>query len=333
MSIYLNSLSVSLPEKILTNFDFEKILDTTDEWIRTRTGIEQRHVLNADENPTSFAVQASRQALEQAQISPDELTHIIVATCTPEMFMPSMACIIAGELDFVNNKQVVAFDFNAACSGFIYGMELLRSIFALNKEAKILFVTSEFLSRKMNYEDRSTCVLFGDAAVASVFTSKKRETQDFQLEVIDTKCYTDGKLKDLITVGGGTAFQAKIGTTVDEDFFLKMQGREVYKYAVRSMMQSCLDILESNGLSLSDVRLAVPHQANVRIIEAVYDKLNVPESARFVNVQKYGNTSASSIPLALKDIAEQKTLKENDIILSTTFGGGLTWGSALFKTV
>ncbi len=332
MSVFLNSLSVSLPENIMSNADFEKIMDTNDEWIRSRTGIEQRRIMQNDQNGSTFAIEASKKALAAAKLDASELTHIFAATCTPEMLLPSMACIVAGSLDINPNKNVLSMDFNAACSGYVYGIELVRAALALNPDAKILFVTSESLSRRMNYQDRTTSVLFGDAATACVLTAEKRENLDtVQLEIIDTKCYTDGKLKDLITIGGGTAFSGQLGAQIDADFFLQMQGREVYKHAVRSMTTSCKEILERNNLLLSDIAYAVPHQANTRIIEAVYDKLEVPAEARFVNVHKYGNTSASSIPLALSELFVEKPVKKEDKILLTTFGGGLTWGSALFK--
>ncbi len=331
MSLYINSLAVSAPKKVLTNFDLEKLMDTNDEWIRTRTGIEERHILEKEENISTFAIDASKKALSLSAIEAKELTHIFVATCTPQMLMPSMACIIAGSLDMQGNKNLYATDINAACSGFVYALELVRASFALNPQAKVLLVTSEALSRRLNYQDRSTSILFGDAAAAVVLTADTKETKQSQFQVIDSLCYTDGALKDLIRIGGGTQSIFQVGDFVEEDFFLQMQGQEVYKHAIRSMSNSCKEILERNNLTLNDIRFAVPHQANIRIINAVYDKLNVPEQARFVNVQKYGNTSAASIPLALEEIIEQKILKSGDIILLTTFGGGLTWGSALLK--
>ncbi len=332
MDLYINSLAVALPEKILTNADLEEIMDTSDEWIRTRTGILQRHILKEEENSADFAIKAAKEALLLANLEANELTHIFVATCTPQMLTPSMACLVAGALEIKENKQLFALDINAACSGFVYGIELIRSIFALNPKAKVLFVTSESLSRRMNYLDRSTSVLFGDAAAAVVLSNAPlSDANQPQLKIIDSLCYADGTLKDLITIGGGTALIGHVGYELKEDFFLQMQGREVYKHAIRSMAQSCKDILGKNDLSLDDIRFAVPHQANIRIIEAVYDKLEVPEKARFINVQKYGNTSASSIPLALSDIFEANSLEDNNKILLTTFGGGLTWGSALLE--
>ncbi len=331
MDLFINSLAVDIPDKVITNFDFEKILDTTDEWIRTRTGIEQRHVMQEHENSATFAISAAKKALELAKLPARELTHIFVATCTPQMLTPSMACIIAGALQINENKRLFALDINAACTGFVYGIELIRSIFCLNPNAKVLFVTSESLSRRMNYQDRSTSVLFGDAAAAVVITSSALECEQQQMKILDSMCYADGTLQDLITIGGGTALIGHVGYELKEDFFLQMQGREVYKHAIRSMAQSCTEILEKNNLAMEDVRFAVPHQANKRIIDAVYDKLEVPQSARFINVQKYGNTSASSIPLALSDIYGHNILKKQDKLLFTAFGGGLTWGSALFE--
>ncbi len=333
MSIYIHSLAFSVPKKIVTNFDLEKMMDTSDEWIRTRTGIEQRHILTPEENSIDFAIEASKEALTLANVLPSELTHIFVATCTPQMLTPSMACMLAGALDIHESKKVFALDINAACSGFVYGLDLIDAIIKQNENAQVLFVTSEALSRRLNYQDRSTAVLFGDGSAAVIISAKKKVSDKLQFIVHDSQCYSDGTLKDLIRIGGGTSIIGQVGDNIDEEFFLQMQGREVYKHAIRSMSSACKEVLERNNLSLADIRYVVPHQANKRIIDSIYDSLNVPEEARYINVQRFGNTSASSIPLALAEILEQNLLQKNDKILLATFGAGLTWAASIIEAV
>ncbi len=331
MNIYINSLEYSLPARIVTNFDLEKCIDTSDEWIRTRTGIEQRHFIEEDKSGIDLAVDCAKKALLSAKLDPNELSHIFVATCTPHMLMPSMACTVAGALE-LTNKKVFALDFNAACSGFVYGLDLIKSILKADENAKILFITSEIFSRKINLEDRTTAVLFGDGASACVLTNKPRNNAK-EFLIVDTACYTDGSLHELLTLGGGTATNIKVGDTIDEDFYVKMQGREVYKHAVRSMSQSCKDILEKHNLQVADLSFVVPHQANMRIIEAVSERLEVPNEKLFTNVQKYGNTSASSIPIALYELLEEKNPQPKQKILLTSFGAGLAWGSIILETL
>ncbi len=332
MNIFINSLEFSLPSRIVTNLDLEKIMDTNDEWIRTRTGIHERRFIKDTENALDFALEASKKALHSANIQASDLTHIFVATCSAHMLMPSMACTIAGMLENTS-KNVFALDFNAACSGFVYGIELIKSIVKSNENAKVLFITSETLSRKINLQDRTTAVLFGDGASAAIISSTQGNSNTKEFLLLDSICYSDGTYHNLITLGGGTSKNPQIGDAIDEDAFIQMQGREVYKLAVRSMAQSCQEILEKNNISLKDLAYVVPHQANMRIIEAVCERLEVPEEKRFVNVHKYGNTSASSIPIALAELLEEQNVEENNIILLTSFGAGLTWGSILLKTL
>ncbi len=332
---HIAGLAVSVPENTLSNFDLEKIMDTSDEWIVTRTGIRSRHVLKDDENISQYAVAAAEKALADAQVSASQITHLLVATCSPETLSPSVACIVAEKLGLSkfsglqhiseNNPSLVCFDFNAACSGFIYGLELSRAFLALNPDAVILLVTAESLSRRMNYRDRTTSVLFGDGAGAVVIRGSGRHL----FKILDVSVGADGDYKDLIRIGGGTDKKVQVGDTIAEDFFLTMQGREVFKHAVRGMAQESLKLLAKNSLTVADVDLFIAHQANLRIIEAVGERLNISPDKVFTNLEKYGNTSASSIVLAMAEAREQGLLKQGQKTLLTAFGAGLTWGSAL----
>ncbi len=336
MSIYINSLAYSVPNKVITNFDLEKMMDTSDEWIRSRTGIEKRHILTAEENSIDYAIDAAKKALALSKTNANELTHIFVATCTPQMLTPSMACMVAGALEIIESKKVFALDINAACSGFLYGLDLIDAVVRQCKNAKVLFITSEALSRRLNYQDRTTAVLFGDGSAAVVISNNKEDKaqeEACQFRLIDTQCYTDGTLQDLIRIGGGTAILSQVGDSIDEEFFLQMQGREVYKHAIRSMSNACKEVLSRNNLSLSDIRFVVPHQANKRIIDSIFDSLEVSEEARYINVQRFGNTSASSIPIALSEILDTKVLKTGDKLLLTTFGAGLTWAASIIEAI
>lgn len=322
---HLLALSAYVPDAVLTNEDLTKVVDTNEEWIVTRTGIKQRHKLADGENASDLGLKASRKALAEAGIDASELTHVITATCTPDVLSPSVACIIAGQL---GTGPVMAFDFGAACSGFIYGLSLCRSLLAHQPEARILFVCTEALTRRVNWSDRSTCVLFGDAATACIVTGS---SGNVLAGLEDVVCQSDGTQRDLIVVGGGTSSRYAKGDPVDDDFFITMQGRETYKHAVRNMVHICEEVLTRNGLSTKDVNLLVPHQANMRIIEAVGSRLDMAGDRVFVNVDKYGNTSSASIPLAISEARAAGRIKTGDRLLVTAFGAGLTWGAALLR--
>ena len=322
---HLHALSAHAPDTVLTNDHLTKLVDTNDEWIVTRTGIKQRRKLADTENASDLGLVAARRALDEAGVAVDELTHIIAATCTPDMLSPSVACILAGKL---GAGPVMAFDFSAACSGFLYGLSSCRGMLAQSPDARILFVCTEALTRRVNWSDRATCVLFGDAATACVLTASADKAL---AGVEDVICQSDGNQRDLITVGGGTTCRYGLGQPVDENFFITMQGRETYKHAVRQMVRVCEQILARNSLSIDDVNLFVPHQANMRIIEAVGSRLNVDGNRVFTNVDKYGNTSSASIPLALDEARAAGRIKPGDRVLMTAFGSGLTWGAALLR--
>ena len=322
---HLHALSAHAPDTVLTNDHLTKLVDTNDEWIVTRTGIKQRRKLADTENASDLGLVAARRALDEAGVAVDELTHIIAATCTPDMLSPSVACILAGKL---GAGPVMAFDFSAACSGFLYGLSICRGMLAQSPDARILFVCTEALTRRVNWSDRATFVLFGDAATACVLTASADKAL---AGVEDVICQSDGNQRDLITVGGGTTCRYGLGQPVDENFFITMQGRETYKHAVRQMVRVCEQILARNSLSIDDVNLFVPHQANMRIIEAVGSRLNVDGNRVFTNVDKYGNTSSASIPLALDEARAAGRIKPGDRVLMTAFGSGLTWGAALLR--
>ena len=312
-----------LPEKCLTNRDLEARIETSDEWITSRTGIRRRHILADDESVTDLATRAAQAALAASGVAPETVTHVLMTTCTPDYLCPSSACIIAHRLGV---GEAMAFDLSAACSGFMYGIDVARGLIATHPEATVVLISAEALSRRLNWSDRTTCVLFGDGAGACVM-SKNTLPGGARLE--DVLCTADGTHAMHIAIGGGTKRLYQPGDVLTEDFFLSMQGREVFKFAVRNMTRISETILEKNNLSLDDVDLFIPHQANLRIIEAVGQRLGVAEDKVFINVQDYGNTSAASIPLALADALHNGRIKPGMRVLLSTFGSGFTWGAAL----
>lgn len=314
------------PERIVSNADLEKIVDTTDEWITTRTGIKQRHIIADDEAASDLALKSSRIALAEAGIEPDELTHIVLATFTPDSMIPSTACVLQHKLGI---KGQMCIDVSAACSGFLYALQTARGYLALDPEAKILVVASEVISRRTNWEDRSTCVLFGDASGAVVLTGgDEGETPC----LMDMKLAADGSLGDLLSVhGGGSAYSYKLGEPVGEEYFVQMQGRETFKHAVRNMSGICEALLKKHGIDKKDIDVLLPHQANWRIIDAVGRKFDIPAEKVFSNIDRYANTSAASIPVALSEAVKTGFIKPGDLVLLTSFGGGFTWGSGLLR--
>jgi len=299
---------VYLPKNVLTNFDLEKIVDTSDEWITTRTGIKERRIAK-EETVTYMATQAAKEALKNANLSPEELDLIILATLTPQKRFPSTACLVQAQL---GARGVYAFDISAACSGFIYALDVADSFIKSRKAKNILVIGAEKLSEAVDWEDRSTCVLFGDGAGAVVVTNSDDES-----DVLASKMYAEGSLEELLHA--------------DTCGYIRMKGRELFKVAVRSMEEVCREVLERAGVKPEEVSLVIPHQANVRIINALAEKLGIPKEKVFVNIQKYGNTSAASIPIALHEAINEGKLKRGDLILMTAMGGGLTWGALLLR--
>ncbi|MFV0421447.1 beta-ketoacyl-ACP synthase III [Oleidesulfovibrio sp.] len=325
---YILGFGSYAPERILTNTDLESLVDTTDEWITTRTGIKQRHMAAEGETTSDLGAKAAMNALASAGLAAKDLTHILVATCTPDAMCPSTACLIERKLGV---SGLMAVDLNAACSGFLYALNLAQGIVAMNADAKVLVVAAEVLTRRLNWNDRSTCVLFGDGAGAAIVSARPNEGRT--VEIADCLLSSDGALGDLLLIsGGGTSIPYKHGDSVGDEFFVRMEGREIFKHAVRSMARVCEELLTRNGIKREDVDMLLPHQANLRIIEAVGKKLDIPAEKVFVNLQEYGNTSAASVPLALADADSKNMLPAGRTILLTTFGGGFTWGAALLRT-
>lgn len=318
-----------VPERIVTNADLEAIVDTSDEWIVTRTGIKERRVASPDETTSELAAGAARKALTDAGRTAEELSHIYLATFTPDAFCPPASCVLQEKLGIRNRPSV---DFNAACSGFLYGLEMAMGAISLRPESTVLLAAAEVLTSRTNWADRGTCVLFGDGAGAAVLSS--REPKPGQCMVEDVRLRSDGSLGHLLTVrGGGSGAPLRLGDVVREDFFVEMAGPEVYKNAVRSLGSISEEILTANGLTVDDVDLFIPHQANMRIIEAVAKRLHMPAERIMITVDRYGNTSASSVAIALADAKSEGRIKPGARVLIATFGGGFTWGSALLKFV
>lgn len=324
-SLYIEGIGSYTPSTILTNEDLCQLVDTTNEWIVTRTGIKSRYILNDYENTSDAGYIAANIALENAKITADSISHLIVATCTPDFLCPNTACVISNKLGIVGP---MAFDINAACSGFIYGLNIVQHI-TNDPTACVLLVCSDSLSKRVNWKDRSTCILFGDGAGALVLKGKK--TPSTIAEVQDTVCYANGSYTSLLTVGGGTSKKYNLGDTIDNTFFITMEGQEVFKHAVRNLTEVCTTILQKNDLSFKDIDLFIPHQANQRIIEAAASRLSIPHEKTFINLDKYGNTSAASIPLAIADAIKQQRIQSGMRILLATFGGGFTWGAAILN--
>lgn len=330
ISCHLSGLGSCTPPTSLSNKEMESIVETSDEWIRERTGIHSRHVLAEGEKPTDLATEAAKRAIANSGITMDELTHIVLATCTPEWLCPGDACLITGKIGLTH--PVMAFDVNAACSGFIYALDVARGIVATRPNAKVLTMGVEALTRRMNWKDRGTCILFGDGAGATVVTGEKVAGAGPRAILDDIECLSDGRHWELLTIGGGSGRSYVAGeSVVDDDFYIKMAGSDVFKFAVRNMSAICRMLLDRNGLTLDDVDLMVPHQANLRIIDAVRNRLGIDPAKIFVNIEHMGNTSAASIPLALTEAWENGRLRPGMRVLLVTFGGGFTWAAALLR--
>jgi 3-oxoacyl-[acyl-carrier-protein] synthase-3 len=299
---------VYVPKTVLTNRDLESMVDTSDEWITTRTGIKERRIAK-EESVLEMALRASREALKDAGLTPDRIDTVIVATLTPEKRFPSTGCLIQSE---IGAGKGFAFDISAACSGFIYALDLADSLIKSGKAERILIVGVEKLSEIVDWEDRSTCVLFGDGAGAVVVEASEDES-----DLLASRMYSDGNLWDLL-------YAERCG-------YIKMKGRELFKVAVRNMEEVCREVLRRAGVGPEEVDLVVPHQANVRIISSLAERLGIPMDRFFVNIDRYGNTSAASIPIALHEAIKGGRVRRGDKVLFTAMGGGLTWGAVLIR--
>ena len=320
----LKSIGAYVPKKKLTNQDFEKMVDTTDEWIVQRTGIKERYIAADDETTSDLATQASKLAIERSGLALSDIDAIICATITPDYFcMPSTACIIANNLGI---KHVTAFDISAACSGFVYAMSMAKAFIESGMKKNVLIIGAEKMSSIVDYDDRTTSILFGDGAGAAIISA----TDDKKKAILDVKTSSDGQYQDfLITEGCGSKYPCSPETLATKKQFLKMKGNETFKLAVNTLTKDVFEILDENKLEADDIDWFVPHQANYRIITAVAKKLKMPEDKVVLTVEGYGNTSAASIPMAINKWYEDGKLKDGELMLLDTFGGGLTWGSAL----
>ena len=311
------SIGAYVPSKVVTNFDLEKIVDTSDEWITKRTGIKTRHFAE-DEVTSDLATKAAEIAIKRAGLQNSDIDMIILATISPDYFaMPSTACVVADNLGI----QAPAFDIAAACTGFIYALAQAKAFIESGMAKNILIIGAETLSKIIDFKDRTTCVIFGDGAGAAVISA----TENKEEAILDIDINADGKYQDyLITPGRGV----KYGCDTDE-IYMQMKGNETFKVAVKTLSQSVRDILDRNNMTSDDIEWFVPHQANYRIIDAVARAIKMPAEKSVLTVDKYGNTSSASIPMALNDMFEEGKLKKGDMMLLDAFGGGFTWGSAL----
>ena len=314
----------SYPEGILTNAELETMVDTSDEWITTRTGIKQRRKAAPGEYTSQFAVRAGRQAIERAGLQPEDIDLILCATVSPDQILPSTGCIIQAEL---GANKAAAMDLVAACSGFLYGVTLADTMIRTGQSKNVLVVGAEVLTQYVDYTDRQTCVLFGDGAGAAVMGPMNGERG-----ILSARIRSDGRyLEQLYSPGGGTRRPATAETLAAGDHFFKMKGNELFKVAVRSMADISREVLEDAGLSADEVKIFIPHQANQRITDAVAKNLGVENERVYSNIAMHGNTSSASIPIGLDECVEAGKINEGDLVLLASFGGGVTWGGVLIR--
>lgn len=323
MNAYIAGIGSYVPDKVLTNFDLEKIIETSDEWIKTRSGIRERRVSKDNEPTSDLAANAAKRALESAKIKVDEVEAIIVATATPDMLFPSTACLVQHK---IGARRIISFDISAGCTGWLYALTIVES-FIKNGYDNILVIGAEELTKITDYTDRSTCVLFGDAAGAALV-----KRTDEKKGILSTYYSADGSYGHLLQQpAGGSRIPASHESVESKLHYLKMEGNEVFKVAVRAMYESAIETLKKVNISSEQVDFLIPHQANIRIIEATAKRLKIPMDKVGINLDKYGNTSAASIPVGLDQAAKAGRIKKGDIILLVAFGAGFTWGGVLVK--
>ena len=325
MGVRIIGIGHYVPDRVVTNHDLEKIMDTSDEWIVTRTGIMERRYASPDQANSDLSYEAARVALSRAGVQPQDLDVIIVATVTPDMSFPATACLVQAKLGI---RERPCFDMEAACPGFLYGLELMRGLLSLGDTYRTgLLIGTEMLTRIMDPLDRNTAVLFGDGSGAAVLVK-----DDSEFGIISTYLGGDGELGNLLYLpAGGSRMPTSEETVRNRQHYIKMKGREVFRHAVQWMQQSALIVLEKAGMKPEDITWLVPHQANIRIIDSTRERLGLPPEKVYVNIDKYGNTSAASIPIALSEMHEKGLLKKGDIVLLVSFGAGFTWGAVLMR--
>lgn len=312
------------PERVVNNNQLSNTVETSDEWIRTRTGIQERRFASDEQATSDLSLEAAKKAMEDAKVLPEEIDLVLVATITPDMAFPSTACILQHKLGL---NKVACFDLEAACSGFLYALDVADAMISSGRYSKALVVGAEKMSSIMDWEDRTTCVLFGDGAGAAVLSRDGDGP-----ELLGFYCGADGSNPSLLCQpGGGSALPASVDTITGRKHFLKMNGREIFKSAVRVMESSCRQLLDQHNIAIEDINHIIPHQANMRIVESLSQRLNVPLEKFYCNLDRFGNTSAASIPLALSEAVHSKRIKPNDLCLLVAFGAGLTWSSTLVR--
>lgn len=313
-----------LPERVMTNVDLESMVDTTDEWIRTRTGIRERRIAAPEEATSDMSAIAAARALEASGTAADEIDMIVVATVTPDMLFPCTACFVQ---DKIGARNAFCFDMEAACSGFLYGLETARRFIAGGGVRTALVIGAEKLSSITDWQDRATCVLFGDGAGAAVVRAC-----DGSRGILGTVMGSDGRLTDLLKVPGGGSRNPAAAATIEQRLhYMKMTGNEVFKHAVRCMCEAGSKVLEQCGMTIDDVDCVIPHQANMRIIKAIANRLGNSIDKFYVNLDRVGNMSAASVPVALDEAVRSGRITSGDIVLSIVFGGGFTWGASLME--
>jgi 3-oxoacyl-[acyl-carrier-protein] synthase III len=314
-----------VPEKVVTNADLAKVIDTTDEWITSRTGIKQRHIAADDEFTSHLATNAARKALEQSGIAAENIQLIIVATISPDTITPATACYVQHNL---GANKAIAFDISAACSGFLYALKLAKRMISDGAFENALIIGAEKLSSFVNWEDRNTCVLFGDGAGAAVL----RRSKEGEGRILATEMGTDGKHTGILNIpGGGSACPTTPENAAEKLASLNMSGREVFKLAVNAMKKASEAVIERANLTADDIKLVIPHQANLRIIDAIADRLTIPNEKVFVNLHKYGNTSAAAVAIALDEAHREGRFERGDKIILVVFGAGLTWAATAIE--
>jgi len=314
-----------IPEKVITNADIEKLVDTSDEWITQRTGIRERRVVEKGTSTSDIAVEASRKAIDEAGINPQEIDLIIVATCTPDMFFPSTACFVQKKLGIKSNPA--CFDISAACSGFIYALGIAKGMLESGMHKTALVIGAETLSNVTNWKDRGTCILFGDGAGAMLLKATDDKSGILSITMSANAAYTD----ILEIPAGGSTHPASVETVQQGLHFIRMDGKEVFKHAVMNMLKATKKALEMSGKKIEEMALLIPHQANMRIIEALGERLTIPKERIFVNLHKYGNLSAATTIVALDEAKKQGLVKTGDLVELVAFGAGLTWGAAVIQ--
>src|SRR2546426_71343 len=313
-----------VPEKILTNADFSRMVDTSDEWITTRTGIKERRIAAKGEDTSDMGAKAALKAIEQAKISPKEIDLILVATATPDMLFPATACFVQKKIGATN---AACLDISAACAGFLFGLEIAQQFITSHTHDTVLVIGAEKLTSITNWTDRNTCVLFGDGAGAAVLRHRGSAHG-----VISTHIGSDGQFADILFMPGGGSRCPITRDNVDMNLAtIHMTGKEVYKQAVTAMVKASRKVLADAGLTADDVACVIPHQANLRIIEAIADRLEIPLDRFYVNLDKYGNTSAAAVAIALDEANRSGRIKHGDYVLMVVFGGGLTWASTIIE--